>query len=184
MRHTFTILAAAALLIAACSAPAKEESPIQSAVRTKIVSTVGDGASVDFSAFAVTDSTTYGKELEYRRKLIQIKLEQDTKYYNDYKARKMPTNAEKHKAAMEKDRTVLAGLEKVEAALADSLNVIAYYDCTFSGKAKLNGSTTVFDGYCASVTPYGNVLAMQSGAKGLHTGLGRILPGYAELFDE
>lgn len=165
------------------SSNANAQATAQATANTQATAQATD-VQVTFSAFAKADSTTFGQEFDHRCKVFDLKLEQDTKLYNEYRAKKMEVNAEKKQKAIASDKRIIAGLAEIGAAIAATRDEVAYYDYTFSGRAKTSGGDVVFENYWASITPDGKVLCFQPEQKGLHNALGRVLPGYEALVTE
>lgn len=181
MKH-ISILAVAALCIAACSP--KAEDPALSAVKAKVGSLVGEGAKVTMNTFELVDSTTFGQEIEHRIKVQEAALKQNQKYYDQYRGNNMMVNAEKKKAAMDRNKELIKGIQALAEQLGpEKLASVAYYDYKFSGSVTAtDGAKTVFNEYYASLSPENEVLCVESQLKGLHKALGRVIPGYTALF--
>lgn len=180
MKLRYLSMAAAAILAASCS-PKAPSDPLETALRAAIAEQVGQDAKITVTSFARVDSVTFRQEIETRRKSFEVKLSQDTKYYESYSSQGMAKNAKKHADAMARTKEILADFGKLEEGLAGRLDEVAYYDCSFSGQAKSEAGTTVFDGFNAVITPSGDVKAIQSDTKGLHRAMGHVIPGYTEL---
>ena len=180
MKRFLIILAAAAALVACGGAP-KASDPVQDALEARIKALTSEDAKVTFYKFEKVDSTTFAQELAYRKGQFELRLSQNEKFYKEYKSKNMANNMAKKAAAIEGDKRVLAGFEAIEAAIADKLESVAYYDCCFSGKAVGSAGETDFNDYYASITPEGEVLSIEPTTKGLHKSLGRVIPGYTEL---
>lgn len=179
----FLSFACIAALAFACSGP-KAEDPALSAVKARVGEIVGEGAKVTVSAFERIDSTTFGDEIAHRIKVQELAIEQNGKYVEKYKNAGNKAKSAEKKALIEKNKAMLEGLKAIETRMADSLEVIAYYDYRFSGEAVKDGAKTVFREYYASVTPDGRVLSIENQQKGLHKSLGRVIPGYQALLDK
>lgn len=180
MKLRYLAVAAAAILAAACS-PKAPSDPLEASLRAAVIEKIGADAKLTLNSFARTDSVTFSQLLATRRKAFEVKLDQDTKYYEKYKAQRMENNAKKHQSAIAKTNAILADFQKLEEGLAGRMDEIAYYDLAFSGQAKSASGTISLDGYNAVVTPDGQVMAIQAGTKGIHQGLGKLIPGYTEL---
>ena len=182
MKLKTVILCAAAVLLAACAPKEKAPAdPFEAAVKASITKQTGEGSRISFTRFERIDSTTFRKELDYRRKLFDAKLDVDTQYYEKYKSGRMTVNADKKKAAIARDKEILAGLDKIADELGARLDEVAYYDVVFSGRADNGGSVTTFEDFHACVTADGTVMSFQNGARGLHKPMGHVIPGYLEL---
>lgn len=172
------IISAAVILLAGCT-PKPSYTPLQKAVVDYVAESVGPDAKLSFNSIEVADSLTYGQLYEQRVKAFRVKLDQDIKFVNRYKSKKMPVNADKHQKSVEKDKTILSALEKMD--ISDIADNIVCYDMVFSGKADSPSQTTVFEEFYAAVTPDGKILATNDSKKGLHKGFGKYLPGYTEI---
>lgn len=178
----FLIILAACAALASCGGSPKVSDPIQDALEARIKALTTEDAKVTFFKFEKVDSTTYAQELAHRKGQFELRLKQNEKFYEEYKAKNMSNNMAKKAAAIEGDKRVLAGFEALEAAIADKMESVAYYDYCFSGKAvSKEAGETDFNEYYASITPDGEVLSIEPSTKGLHKSLGRVIPGYTEL---
>ena len=176
------ILCAAAVLCAqACSTQEKAADPALEALKAAVAAKVGGDAKVTFTAFEKVDSTTFGQEFEHRKKVFDLKLEQDLKLYGEYRSKGMSVNEAKKKEAVASDKRIIKGMEAIGEAVAACADSVAYYDYRFSGKAVTGSGNTVFQDYWACITPACEVLCFQPEKKGLHNAMGRVLPGYSEL---
>lgn len=180
MKLRYLVLAAAAILAASCS-PKAPSDPLEVSLCSAIAGKAGADAQVSLEGFTRTDSVSFAQLLDLRRKAFELKLAQDTKFYEKYKSEHMGVNAKKHQDAMVRTKNILAGFNVLEAGLAGRMDEIAYYDCAFSGQVKSAAGTMPLDGYNAVVTPSGEVVAIQAGTKNIHSGLGKLIPGYTEL---
>lgn len=180
MKLRYFAVAATAIMAAACS-PKAPSDPLEASLNAAIAEQVGADAKISLNCFARTDSVTFAQLLATRRKAFEVKLAQDTKYYEKYKSQNMVNNAKKHQDAIAKTKAILEDFAMLEAGLAGRMEEIAYYDCAFSGQAQTASGTVALDGYNAVVTPAGQVMAIQAGTKGIHQGLGKLIPGYTEL---
>lgn len=183
MKKIVVSIMAAALLFTSCSEP-KPEDPALTAIKARVAELVGGDAEVKIKIFEKVDSTTFGQEIEYRLKVQDLALQQNAKYVQKYRNAGKDKNAQNKLDLMEKNRKIIKGLESIQARMADSLNVVAYYDYKFSGEAVSNGQTTVFRDYFASISPDNQVLSIEPQSKGLHKALGRVIPGYKALLGE
>lgn len=177
------MLAFAFLAAAACTGK-QEMSPAQKAVAEKIAQSAGADAVITFTVFEKVDSTTFGQELEHRKQVFRLRLQQNLKYYEQFTMEGKPISASAKKADKDKDILVLRGLEEIGKRMADSLDLTAYFDYRFSGSAKSGDGTLTFTDYYASITPDGKLMNLTDSQKGLHIPLGRVLPGYLELIED
>ena len=177
MRRLLTLLSIL-LLFAGCDSKS-EYTPLQQAVVDYVSKNAGEGATLTFKKIEIADSLTVGQLYEQRIRAFEVKLDQDTKYYESYKAKKMPNNMEKHLKAMGKDKTILEALHGMDiSAVADE---VLCYDIVFTGKAETAESIMEFEDFYAAVTPEGKVLSTNNTQKGLHKGFGKYLEGYTEI---
>lgn len=179
MRQSLILTIFLAALLAGCKPEATDYR--QAAIEQYIIRQTGSDAKVSFDLFEVIDSTTYAAELEHRQKVFEIKKEQDTKLLIEYSAKGMRNNTIKKQFAARNDVRVLAALDSLAGVIAPYATDIAYYDCHFSGRAKTGDLVTEFVDYYACVTPSGEVMCVLPTSKGLHSTLGRVLPGYLDL---
>ena len=179
--NRFFVIIAAVLMLQACGGTQETPDPQRDALAAAIAGKVGADAQVTFTAFTKADSTTFGQEFDHRCKVFDMKLEQDTKLYEEYRGKHMDVNADKKRKAIASDKHIIAGLEGIAASIEGSRDDVAYYDYVFSGHAKTASGDVVFENYWASITPDGKVLCFQPEQKGLHKALGRVLPGYEAL---
>lgn len=175
-----------AVMLAAFSACSHTESPdpVKDGIRAKIAETVGPDATIIITSYERTDSTTFGEELEHRLRVLELRRQQNLINSEKYIKEGKVKNAARRKADAEKDLERIASLESIRERLADSLDITAYYDVKFSGKAETESKTTEFNGYYAAVTPDGKVYNIQTSPKGLHKPMGHVIPGYSDLFPE
>ncbi|MBR1872876.1 MAG: hypothetical protein IJ795_06700 [Bacteroidales bacterium] len=170
----------AALALAACS-ESPEYTPLEEAVLSHIKARVGPEATFKVTKIVKADSLTTGQLYEQRIKAFKVKKDQDTKYYEKYKAKKMEANAEKHKKGMEKDALILKGLEEMRPAIEAKSSEIVCYDYTVSGSAEDKDVVTVFEDFWVAISPEGEVLSTNHTRRGLHKGFGKFLDGYIGL---
>lgn len=168
-----------ATVLFACSP--KQVNPLEAALRAKITESVGEGAKIDLRLFEVTDSTTIGEELEYRKGLFDVRLSQNIKLFEKYSRNNQHQSAAQKLVSIESDKRIIAGLAVLEEDIKDQLGDIAFYYVHFSGSAVLDGVTTDFKDYYAAISPSGEVLSISPQMKGVHTSLGRTIPGYTAL---
>lgn len=179
MRHIYFFVPIIIAVISSCAPKAVDYRQV--AIEKDIIKQVGGEAKVTFDLFEVIDSTTYAAELEHRQKVFEIKKDQDTKLLMEYNAKGMRNNTIKKQLAVRNDLRVLAALDSLAGVIAPYASDVAYYDCHFSGWAKSPSGLTEFIDYYACVTPSGEVMCILPSSKGLHTTLGRVLPGYLDL---
>ena len=178
-KSVFIIVSSLVLILCSCTGRVADYR--QTAIEQDIIRQVGGDAKVTFDIFEVIDSTTYAAELEYRQKVFEIKKDQDSKLLMEYIAKGMRNNTIKKQLAVQNDLRVIAALDSLAGVITPYANDVAYYDCHFSGHAKTPEGITEFQDYYACVTPSGEVMCILPTTKGLHTTLGRVLPGYLDL---
>ena len=172
------ILAATALSLAACTS---QKDPYQVSLENAIVEQLGEGTKVKIESFQRIDSTTFGKELAYRRKVFDLRLAQNVKLLDKYNRQGLPNSAQGKRGAILHDHEVIDGLAQMAETLGDTLDMIAYYDYKFTGRVSLNGSKAEYRDYYAVITPDGKVYNIDSNLKTLHKPMGHVIPGYVEL---
>lgn len=173
------ILAAGVILALAACVPEKDlyKVSLENAIREKI----GQDAKIGFEVFERIDSTTFGKELEYRRHIFDLRLEQNTKLLAKYTKDRLLSSAQTKREAILHDNEVIEGLAAMSDGLGELRDQVAYYDYHFTCTASLHGSRAEFKDYYATITPEGEVINMDSSLKTLHKPMGRVIPGYLEL---
>lgn len=179
MKRLFIILAVAGLCAVACKQAPKD--PFQVALENEILARVGSDAKVKIDVFERVDSTTFGKELDYRQEVFALRRSQNEKLFKKYKAGGLPNSASARRNAINHDNEVIEGLAKMEETLAPILGDIAYYDYHFSGKAWTKTAQSTYQDFYATITPEGKVMSIDNSKKTLHKTLGRVIPGYMEL---
>ena len=127
------------------------------------------------------DSTTFRTEFERREKVFELKLQEETKLYDSYKAKRMPKNAERHSDAILRTWEVMAGLDSLKAGMEGRLDEIAYYDYVFSGRADTDSRYAEYQSAYASITPALEVITVSAERKDLHKAGGRAIPGYLQM---
>ena len=170
---------ALAAALAACADKSKD--PHLLALENEIISRLGEGTNVTIEVFTRIDSTTFGEELKYRREVFDLRLQQNMRLLEKYKAGGLVNSAVAKRNAINHDHEVIAGLAEMERTLEPILGNVAYYDYCFSGTAKKKGAKSVYKDYYVSITPEGEVVSIDSNPKTLHKTLGRLIPGYLEL---
>lgn len=173
----------AAFLVLLCSCNDKQTTdPAQAALEKKIKEQVGEDAGINIFLFEKIDSTTFAEELADRKEAFNYKLEQDSRFLIEYSTKGLKRNAAKKTLAVRTDHRILAALDSIATVIEPYAAEVAYYDYHFSGKAVSKSGDTEFKDYYSCITPSGEVMCISPSSKGLHKSMGRILPGYSELF--
>ena len=182
MKHPASILLLSLLVIIAAGCKDKESSPIQEALGAYILQ--GQEGSFELYRIEKIDSTSFRTEFERRQNVLDLKLREETRFYENYILERKPKNAARHREAMERARASLKGLDSLRTTLEGRLDEIAYYDYVFSGRAETANQATDFADTYASITPALEVIALTAVQKDLHKSGGRAIPGYVQLFEE
>ena len=177
------ILMLAALLAAVVSCGTKQVDPMEQALTGSIKQAVGQEGKVTIHKMEKVDSTTFRTELERKFKIYNLKIEQNTKFYNTYIKEGKPKNAEIKSQAILKDQAILKGLEAIQESLADRLDEVVYYDYRFSASGNFETTKAVYNDYFCAITPDGDVLGISPDQNAIHKGTARAIPGYKELLD-
>lgn len=181
IRKSFFTTAVVVVLLCACN-DNQVINPAQAALEKKIKEQVGDDAEINIFLFEKTDSTTFAEELADRQEAFKYKLEQDSRFLLEYSTKGLKKNAAKKTLAVRTDHRILAALDSIAAVIEPYAAEVAYYDYHFSGKAVSESGNTEFKDYYSCITPSGEVMCISPSLKGLHKSMGRILPGYSDLF--
>ena len=182
MKHPASILLLSLLVILAAGCKDKESSPIQEALSAYILQ--GQEGTFELYRIEKIDSTSFRTEFERRQNVLDLKLREETRFYENYLLERKPKNAARQREAMERARASLKGLDSLRTTLEGRLDEIAYYDYVFSGRAEIANQATDFAGTYASITPELEVIALSAAQKDLHKSGGRAIPGYVQLFEE
>ena len=171
--------AACALALCACSAP---KDPVEQIISDYMETAVeGEGKlSVDIYGYEKIDSTTFREELQRRKNVFELKLDQNQKFYSEYNSKGQRKAAAEKMAAMIEDAAVVKRLDSLGVALGERIDDVAFYDYSFSGEVSGRGVQDRFKEKFIAITPQGEVLAMVSDRKSLHKSTGRVIPGYVE----
>lgn len=164
-------------------APEEQEDPFKAAVIEKIKTKVEPDADIRIFSFERIDSTTIGEELAYRQEVFNVRKARNEELRDRFLGEGKRMNAQRKAEDIAGDIKVIAGLEQIAVDCADRLSEIAYYDYKFSGKAIGKTEITDFKDYVASMSPEGEVLAIETSQKAAHKALGRTIPGYKELIE-
>lgn len=168
-------------MIAACTSTPKD--PVYQMVQDYVAKQAGEPVKVKINKLAKVDSTTYGTEIERRMHVYEVRIKENTKFYEKYSSENKPKNASLKYQAIQQDRERILWLRDTRDRMAasDSLDVVAYYDYCFSGKG--TGETTVmdYDNVWFSMTIDGEILSMSNDQKDIHKRGGSVIPGYADM---
>ena len=173
----------AALLAAMVSCAPKQADPVEQALINKIKEVAAEEGTVKVYSLEKVDSTTFRTELERKFKIYNLKVEQNTKFYETYVKEGKPKNAELKSKAIAKDQAILKGLETIQTSIEAQLDNVAYYDYKFSASANFKTSKATYNDYFFAVTPDGTVLGISSDQNAIHKGTSSVIPGYKELLD-
>lgn len=178
MKRILFVLAALTSLCA-CS----QDDPVKDAISAKVAEIVGGEPKVSIYTVEKIDSVTFGQQLDMTDKLFAVIRKQNEKFYFKYMSQNLFNEALDKRASLVKNDYVIEGLKAIRERMADSLDVVAYYDYKFSGKAKkADGVTEIPEAY-ASIKPDGTLISLEPDKDRLHNGLGKVIPGYSELLD-
>lgn len=170
-------------LLCVLSAGCKEEpDPFQDALGAYILR----GQEGTFRLFCIEkiDSTSFRTEFERRQNVFDLKLQEETRLYNNYVLQRKPKNAARHWDAMQRTREVMKGLDSLRTVLEGRMDEIAYYDYVFSGRADTDTRYTEFQDAYASISPSLEVISLTLERKDLHKAGGRAIPGYLQMLGQ
>jgi hypothetical protein len=181
MKTVFRILILISLCtLASCSE--KQTNPLQDALGTYILQ--GQEGSFLLYDIAKIDSTTFRTEFERRQNVYELKLQEETKLYDDYNWQRKPKNAARHWEAIQRTRKIMKGLDSLKTIMEGRMDEIAYYDYVFSGRAETGDKFTDFKDAYVSMTPTLQVISMTAQKKDLHKAGGRAIPGYLQMLGD
>lgn len=170
------------LLCLLASACREEPDPLQDILGAYILQ--GQEGSFRLYRIEKIDSTSFRTEFERRQNVFDLKLQEETRLYEDYVAQRKPKNAARHWDAIQRTKEVMKGLDSLRAGLEDRMDEIAYYDYVFSGQAETDSRITEFQDAYASITPALEVVTLTADRKDLHKAGGRAIPGYLQMLGE
>lgn len=180
----FATLIAAALLAAAC-ATAPEFDPVKEAINAKLSEMVkGEITSIAYESLILVDSTTFGSELNYRKGLMEERINRNEELRLQYKAEHKVANVTAKKKAIAKDQKILKGLEKIGDRLGDQADSIAYYTYRFTAAITSGDSILACKDYRVTITPDLEIINMTGDKNKVRFGAGSVLPGYDALVKE
>ena len=170
-------------LLCVLSAGCKEEpDPLQDALGAYILR----GREGTFRLYSIEkiDSTSFRTEFERRQNVFDLKLQEETRLYNNYVLQRKPKNAARHWDAMQRTREVMKGLDSLRIVMEGRMDEIAYYDYVFSGRAEIGTRYTEFQDAYASISPSLEVISLTLERKDLHKAGGRAIPGYLQMLGQ
>lgn len=175
-------LAKALLLCALAAGCAKTPDPLQEALSAHILR----GREGTFRLYGIekVDSTTFRTEFEHRQDVFELKLQEETKLFENYYFQNKRKNADRHWEAMERTREVMKGLDSLRTAMEGRMDEIAYYEYRFSGRAETGSEAVEFKDTYVSMTPALEVITMSTDRKDLHKTGGRAIPGYIDMLGD
>ena len=153
--------------------------PLQEALEAYILQ--GEEGSFQLYRIEKIDSTTFRTEFERRQKVYELKLQQETKLYQEYLSQNKPKNAKRHSDAIVRTCEIMNGLDSLKAGMEGRLDDIAYYDYVFSAKASSDSQYSEFQSAYVSITPAYEIITLTEDRKDLHKAGGRAIPGYLQL---
>ncbi|MBR4817190.1 MAG: hypothetical protein IKZ72_00935, partial [Bacteroidales bacterium] len=168
------------LLLFSCGG--KTSDPVRDAIKGEIMDNMfQEFTDVNITNVEKIDSTTFRTELDRRKKAFTIKRDADGEFLLKYMQEGKKKNASIKSESYQNDLRILQGLDSLGAALAATLDDVAYYDYRFSATAKGKDVTMQFRDAYISITPDGRVISMTAERRDLHKSAGRVIPGYYEL---
>ena len=168
------------LLLPGCKEQAPD--PLQEALEAYILQ--GEAGSFQLYRIEKIDSTTFRTEFERRHKVYELKLDQETKFYQEYLSQNKPKNAKVHSDAILRTCEIMNGLDSLQASMEGRLDEIAYYDYVFSAKASSESRYSEFTNAYASITPAFEVITLTEDRRDLHKAGGRAIPGYLQMLGQ
>jgi len=169
------------LCVLACSC-AKDPDPLEEALGAYIL----QGREGNFRLYKLEkiDSVTFRTEFEHRQNVFDLKLQEETRLYEEYSLQRKPKNAARHRDAIQRTHEVMKGLDSLRTGMEARMDEIAYYDYVFSGRAEAGDAATEFRDTYFSSTPTLEILTMSAERKDLHKAGGRAIPGYLQMLGE
>ena len=179
MKNTAKLLLLLGLLAAGC---AKAPDPVEESLAAYILH--GREGSFRLYSLEKIDSTTFRTEFEHRQNVFDLKLQEETRLFENYYFQNKKKNADRHWEAMERTREAIKGLDSLRSALAGRMDEIAYYDYVFSGRAETADAATEFKDTYVCMTPELEIIAMTTERRDLHKAGGRAIPGYRQMLGD
>lgn len=180
---SIAVIPIVALCLVSCARDGQQLDVFERSIETEIVRLVGADAKVEFSVCERIDSTTFGEELEFRKRLIEARREQNLRLSEQYASQKKRTNARLRSEAAQKDAAVLSGIDSIRMRLAaaDSLDIVCHYDYHVAGVARTADGITAIPDHYACVSADGTLLTFTPEKRKLHYGVGKVIPGYIRV---
>lgn len=179
MKNTAKLLLLLCVLAAGC---AKAPDPVEESLAAYILR--GREGSFRLYSLEKIDSTTFRTEFEHRQNVFDLKLQEETRLFENYYFQNKKKNADRHWEAMERTREAIKGLDSLRSALAGRMDEIAYYDYVFSGRAETADAATEFKDTYVCMTPELEIIAMTTERRDLHKAGGRAIPGYRQMLGD
>ena len=179
MKNTAKLLLLLCVLAAGC---AKAPDPVEESLAAYILR--GREGSFRLYSLEKVDSTTFRTEFEHRQNVFDLKLQEETRLFENYYFQNKKKNADRHWEAMERTREAIKGLDSLRSALAGRMDEIAYYDYVFSGRAETADAATEFKDTYVCMTPELEIIAMTTERRDLHKAGGRAIPGYRQMLGD
>ena len=180
MKNTAKLLLLLGLLAAGCAKKAPD--PVEESLAAYILR--GREGSFRLYSLEKIDSTTFRTEFEHRQNVFDLKLQEETRLFENYYFQNKKKNADRHWEAMERTREAIKGLDSLRSALAGRMDEIAYYDYVFSGRAETADAATEFKDTYVCMTPELEIIAMTTERRDLHKAGGRAIPGYRQMLGD
>ena len=178
MKNTARILLLCVLAVGCAKTP----DPVQEALNAYILK--DQEGTFRLYNIEKVDSTTFRTEFERRQNVFDLKLQEETKLYENYALQRKMKNAERHWDAIQRTHEVIKGLDSLRASMEGRMDEIAYYDYVFSGRAETGDAATEFRDTWFSITPALEIITMTAERKDLHKAGGRAIPGYLKMLGE
>ena len=158
MKNTAKLLLLLGLLAAGCAKKAPD--PVEEALSAYILR----GQQGTFLVYTLEkiDSTTFRTEFEHRQNVFDLKLQEETRLFENYYFQNKKKNADRHWEAMERTREAIKGLDSLRAALAGRMDEVAYYEYVFSGRAETGSEAVEFRDTYVSMSPSLEVITMSA----------------------
>ena len=167
------------LLLSGCTD--RTPDPVSEAVISEIMSYDPNFTKVKLLELVKLDSTTFGQEIERRRRIFESKKKSDEQSLLKYTAVKKNKNAALKQESLKRDVAILAGLDSIKMSISERLDDVAYYEYRFNAEAVSEGGKTLFKDSYAALTPDGKLLGIASKQDDLHKNMGVVIDGYLEL---
>lgn len=169
------------LLYLAAACTQIERNPVEKAISDKLSEVTPSIKDVYFQSLELQDSVSLADEIDYREQLFSFKCDVLGDRYEKFLAERKPKNAAVVYQDLEKARKIKDGIGELREQLADSLEIIKYYEYKFSAIVTTENEKIQVSDYYAFVTPDMKVLKYAQVRKGMRNGIGFIIPGYTEI---